>query len=137
MPAISLRWAAVMIQAAGFSGMPRSDQEASEEARASCRASSARSNDPEMRIRLARIWPDSRRKTASTTARTSGIRRAGHLAFGTTGQARHHTDLDAAGATLAVRRDLGRPLDRFVQIRQFENVVASQRSLGLGDRPFG
>src|SRR5438093_12437454 len=57
-----------VIHAAGFWGIPFSGQEVSAAEKASCMASSARSNDPEKRIKVARMRPDSCRKTRSAAA---------------------------------------------------------------------
>src|SRR5579862_6376559 len=130
-----------MIQAAGLSGIPFAGHEASAEANDSCIASSARSKEPEIRIRLATIRPDSCRKTDSTVERMSSIRsrdvtgdRAG---FRARGQAAHRADFDATFSALARRRDFGPPFDGFVQVLAFHDVVTREMLLGFGERSVG
>ena len=62
----SLRWAVVVNHAPGFRGGPSRSQLTAAEANASCKDSSARSNEPEMRIKVAMIRPYSSRKTCSS-----------------------------------------------------------------------
>src|SRR5581483_3842757 len=71
---MSLRRATVVIQAPGLSGTPFSGQLDTAEVNASCMASSARSKEPESRINVAMIRPDSCRKTDSTKAVASAIK---------------------------------------------------------------
>src|SRR6266404_907050 len=134
---MSFRCAVAMIQAPGFSGTPLSGQEASAEANASCIASSARSKEPETRIKLAMIRPDSCRKTDSAADRISTIQRSSligrHLGFRARRQAGQGANFDAAFASLAGGRNLLRPLDGFVQVLAIEDVIASQLFLGLGE----
>jgi hypothetical protein len=68
---ISRRCATAVIHAPGFSGTPRSGQLASAAANASCIASSAKSNDPEIRMSEAIIRPLSSRNTFSAMALAS------------------------------------------------------------------
>src|SRR5579871_5165907 len=124
---MSLRCADAIIQAAAFSGTPFSCHAASADAKASCSASSARSNEPEIRIRQARIRPDASRNTASATERKSSIRRCG-------GQSGQRPNLDAALTAFAGRGDLGGPLDGLVQILAVENVIPRKLLFGLGER---
>src|SRR5215469_14757785 len=135
---ISLRCAAVTIQAAGLSGTPLTGQEASAEANDSCMASSARSKEPEMRIRLEMIRPDSCRKTDSATERISCMLRAGDgrgLGCRARAQPRHRPNFDTPSASLASGRDLGRPLDRFIEILAIDDVISSELLFGFGERP--
>src|ERR1041385_4207738 len=61
-----------MIPAAGVGGKPFSGQEESAEMKASCNASSAQSKEPERRMSVAMILPDSSRKTCSMVSPGSG-----------------------------------------------------------------
>src|SRR5713101_3469919 len=67
------RCATAVIHAAGFSGIPLSGQLERAEVNASCMASSAKSKEPESRIKVAMILPDSCRKIDSATALASAI----------------------------------------------------------------
>src|ERR1041385_6401821 len=64
-----------MIPAAGVGGKPFSGQEESAEMKASCSASSAQSKEPERRMSVAMILPDSSRKTCSMVSPGSGTER--------------------------------------------------------------
>src|SRR5258706_8070104 len=123
-----------MTHAAGFSGVPLLGQEASAEANASCIASSARSKEPETRIKLAMIRPDSCRKTDSAADRMSAIQRASmtgdRLRFRARGKARQRANLDTAFASLARGRNLRRPLYSLVEILAIEDVIPGQLLLG-------
>src|SRR5437660_5813062 len=135
---MSLRWAAAMIQAAPFAGTPRVGQEARAAANASCMASSARSKEPEIRIKPARIRPDSCRNTASAAERMStissdGVIRRG-LGFARRRYARQRSNLDAPRAALARRRNPRGPLDRLVQVPAIQNVITGELLLGFGER---
>src|SRR5258708_10368695 len=125
---MSFRCAVVVIQAAGLSGMPRAGQVASADANASCIASSARSNDPAMRISVAMMRPDSSRKTDSTAVRAS-TSNALHLV--------DRPDLDAPLAALTRGRDFSRPLDRVVEIAALDDVIAGELFLRLRARTVG
>src|SRR5438067_1041842 len=138
---MSLRRAAAMIHAPPFSGIPFCGQEASAAVNASCIASSARSNEPQIRIRPARIRPDSIRKTASAVSRTLTIPRKSVIEsrFGvrTCGYARHGADLDAAFPALARCRNARSPLDRLIQVLAVQDVVAGELLLRLGEGSVG
>src|SRR5439155_24310845 len=108
--------------------MPRTVQRASATAKASCIASSARSNEPHSRIRLAMIRPCSWRNTDSTVALASGISARRWLPRG---KFHHRADLDAARAALAPRRNSGSPGNRLVEILAVENVVPGELPLGF------
>src|SRR5438477_6204780 len=98
-------------------------------------ASSARSKEPEARMRPAMMIPDSCRKTDSMVARRSAIYAAdklctrGGLSFRADG-----THFHAALAASAVGRNLRRPFQRFVKIGAVENVIAGKLFLGLSER---
>src|SRR5258706_375382 len=108
--------------------MPSLGQCASAEASASCIASSARSKEPETRISPAMTRPNSARKTDSTARSVSPIR---------SGERRDRADLDAPLGPAARRRDAPRPVDRLVQVRAFEEVVAPELLLRLRERAVG
>src|SRR6185437_2559778 len=114
----------------GLLGMPLVPQCPRAAAKASCIASSAKSKERETRIRLAIIRPDSRRKMASTVARSSSIcGRPAHLANG--------TDFNTARFALTRRRDSCGPFQRFIQIFALENVVSRQLLLRFRERAVG
>ena len=77
-------------------------------------ASSARSNDPEIRMRLAMILPDSRWNSNSMAARISSMWALAHAGQG--------TNLDTSFAAPAFCGNLGSPLDGLIQIFAFEKV---------------
>src|SRR4051794_27129965 len=66
---MSLRWATVVSQAAGFLGEPSSSHLVSAVEKASCNDSSARSNEPARRMSDATIIPYSSRNTLSSVSR--------------------------------------------------------------------
>jgi len=74
----SFRWATVVSHAPGFRGVPSLSQFVIAEVRASCNASSAKSKEPERRIKVAMIRPYSSRKTRSSVPLGSGMRRDLH-----------------------------------------------------------
>src|SRR6185295_11838782 len=63
------RCATVVSHAPGLFGGPSSSHLEAAEMKASCKASSARSNEPEIRISVAMIRPYSSRKTCSSVSR--------------------------------------------------------------------
>src|SRR5689334_9271395 len=115
--------------------MPLTGHVARAEANASCMASSARSKEPEIRISVAIIRPDSRRKIASAVPLISSIGRCGnsflHGIF-PLGNARQRTNLDAAIPTTAAGRNSGSVSDGFVQIFAIQDVIACQLLAGFG-----
>src|SRR5438309_8039774 len=98
-------------------------------------ASSARSKEPQTRMRPAMMIPDSCRKTDSMVARRSAIYAAGKLrARGEMSFRADGTHFHAALAASAGGRNLRRPFQRFVQIGAVENVIAGELFLGLSER---
>src|SRR5262245_38682233 len=126
-----------MIQAPGFSGTPFSGQEASAEANASCIASSARSKEPEIRIRAARMRPDSLRNTASAAERASAISRGrrarGGLPLGRGRHTEHRANLDRSFHALTACRNPRGPIDGFVEILAVGYVETGKLLLGFGE----
>src|SRR5262249_15479010 len=107
------------------------------EANASCIASSARSKDPEMPMRLAIIRPDSSRKTDSAARRVSSIQSrildpGPRLGAGVLKS--HRTNLDATRVSLTFGGYLSCPLDRLIQIRAIHDVVPGKMLLGFRER---
>src|SRR5207237_9814658 len=101
-------------------------------------ASSARSKQPQTRMRPAMMIPDSCRKTDSIVARRSAIYTAD--VFSTRGGVNlcaDRTHFHAAFSASAGGRNLRRPFQRFVQIGAVENVIAGELFLGLSKRPIG
>src|SRR6266508_5191660 len=140
---IALARAAVVSQAAGFSGTPLSGQRSSACTKASCSASSARSKSPQARISDAMIRPYSRRKTCSTLSRAFGIGRAGRLRpvrprrrrrseLGC-GSIKFHDRPYLHRATTGKIRHLAGPGDRRIQIGRIDQIVAAELLLGLGE----
>src|SRR5262249_46339121 len=127
---------------------------ASADVSASCMASSARSNEPAMRMSVAMILPDSRRKTASTALRTSSLRTsslrtsslrtssipqartalAHACSFGRRRQLLDLPDFHAARPAAAAGGKLGSPGDRFVDVLAIEDVVAGELLFCLRER---
>src|SRR3984957_14672939 len=126
---MSLRRAVAVIQAPGFSGMPSVCQLTTAAAKASCMASSARSNEGEMRMRPAIMRPDSLRKTASTVARWSCIHRR------TLGKFADGPNLDVSGPTRAGCGYFSGQGQGFVQILTLENVVSGPLLFGFRKWP--
>ena len=112
-----------MSQAAGFVGIPVFGHVASAEVKASCSASSARSNDPARRINVARMRPDSWRNTVSAAVFASKLIRFRKIV--------HGTNLDASFGSSASSRDLLGPFDSFVQVLAVEDVVAGELLFGF------
>src|SRR5438094_98637 len=81
-------------------------------------ASSARSNDPEIRISVARMRPDSWRNTVSAAVFASKLIRFRKIV--------HGTNLDASFTTTADGRNSFAPFDCFVEVLAFQNIVAGQ-----------
>src|SRR5262249_44995416 len=104
----------------------------------SCMASSARSKEPEIRIRLAMIRPDSLRKTDSAAEGMSAIQGNNlihdPLLPGNRAQAGHRPNLDTAVVPFAASRDLGRPFDGLVQIPAVDYVIARELLLRFRER---
>src|SRR5256885_6007819 len=101
-------------------------------------ASSARSKEPETRMRPAIMIPDSCRKTDSMIARRSAIYTADKLrGGGEMSLCADRTYFHAALAASAGGGNLRCPFQRFVQIRTVENVVAGELFFGLSERPIG
>src|SRR5690349_5624648 len=134
----SLRCATEVIHAPGFSGTPFAGQLATAVAKASCIASSARSNDPEMRIKVARMRPDSWRKTDSIVLPVSAIASGSALGqlqlffHGRNGLQRAY--FNATFQSAACRGDLCRPADGFVLVFYVQDVIPRQLLLGLCKR---
>src|SRR6266704_884586 len=130
------RRAAVVSQAPGFSGTPRSDQVASAATKASCTHSSAMSRSPAMRTVAASTNAHSRRCASARTWLTSVtawrsprlLRLCPRL-----GRVHHRPDLDPAGGSRAL---LGER-DGLVQVGRLDDVEAAQGLLGLHERPVG
>src|SRR6516164_8464685 len=90
------------------------------------------------------ILPDSRRKTCSTAVRSSLNPAPGWSVFEAAdlvprslrrpGDLTDRAHFDAARRSAAGTGYFCRPLERFVQIRAFQNVIARQLFLGLGKR---
>src|SRR5690242_1178077 len=108
--------------------MPWADQRSIADTRASCMASSARSNDPDKRISVAMMRPDSRRKIVSTAFFRSSMQlldgvhllplpEAGDFKDGP----HFHAPDAATGAG-----ELRRPLQRLIQVAAVQNDVAAQ-----------
>src|SRR5437660_5848917 len=101
--------------------------------------SSARSKDPEMRIKVARMRPDSWRKTDSIVLRNSSIangsalRQLQFLFHGRNGLYRAH--LNAALKSAAGRGNLCCPGNGFVLVFHVQDVVARKLLLGFRKRP--
>src|SRR6266545_628281 len=127
--------AAVVSQAAGFSGTPRSDQVAMAAANASCTHSSATSRFPATRTVAASTKAHSRRCASARTRLTSVTAwRPPRLRLGPRlGRVHHRPDLDPARG----RRALLREGDGLVQVGGLDDVEAAQGLLGLHERPIG
>src|SRR5271157_731166 len=137
---MSLRRAAAVIQAAGLSGTPLT-QCVSAAVNASCMASSARSNDPEILIRPAMIRPDSRRKMPSTVLRSSSIYALAYseafdsgAGFRISWMGRTSTHPLAPPARTG---NPGRPLECFVKVFALQDVIPGELLLGFRKRPVG
>src|SRR5580692_10848144 len=113
-----------MSQARGFAGIPRSGHCSSAAAKASCRASSAKSKSPRRRISVAKTRPASRRSTTSTFAAEATSPRSG--------PDRTHFDAALLGA-----RDACGDRQRFVQVLRLDEIVAAELLTRLGERPIG
>src|SRR6266702_4083644 len=130
------RRAAVVSQAPGFSGTPRSDQVASAATKASCTHSSAMSRSPAMRTVAASTNAHSRRCASARTWLTSVtawrsprlLRLCPRL-----GRVHHRPDLDPAGGSRALLGERDGP----VQVGGLDDVEAAQGLLGLHERPVG
>src|SRR5262249_53804032 len=141
----NFRWATVVSQAPGLRGGPSLSQFAAAEAKASCKDSSARSKDPEMRIRVAMIRPYSSLKTFSSISLACDIRRALHIPKAACNLSKSKFDvheqsiahwpdrpnLNAAFAALACGRDLTGPFNCLIDGFAIKNVVTSQLLLCL------
>src|SRR5208337_4096043 len=126
--------------AAGLPGMPWPGQRASAAVKASCIASSARSKEPETRMRPAMMRPDSRRNTDSTVLFRSSIYIRRRAVLPSFALSRHRPDgpyFNTTGAAGASGGDLRGPFERFVQVLAIENVVSGKLLLGLRERPVG
>src|SRR6266436_19856 len=135
---ISLRCATAVIQAPGFSGVPLLGQVAKADANASCMASSARSKEPESRIKVAMIRPDSSRNTDSTEVLASAICRTNRTTIlrllSPDWKRSNGSNLDATFSAAANQRDFRGPPDRFIQILAVQNVIAGKLFLGFRER---
>jgi hypothetical protein len=112
----------VVIQAPGFSGMPRSGHTCIATTNASWTASSARSKSPRTRISEASARPDSWRKTRSTSSgdASGSFRRRFLDEIPAFVEDHHRPDLDRADLGAG---NLGWPtLDRLVQVLAVEDV---------------
>src|SRR5262245_5670870 len=133
---IALLRAAVVIQAPGLSGIPRSGQTCIAAMNASWTASSARSKSPRTRIREAVARPDSCRKRRSTSSGDAASALGGRFLDEVPGLVEDHHRPDLDRADLGAR-DPRRPVDRLVEVRAVEDVEAPELLLRLGEGAIG
>src|SRR4051812_7420982 len=123
----ALRRAVVVTQAAALWGMPSAGQCSTAAMNASCRASSARSKSPKMRMSVARMRPYSSRNTRSTVCAAGPSRTCPTVSL---------PFPDGPHLDRAIRgvRDLAGPLDGLVEVVAFEDEQAAELLAGLGER---
>ena len=115
-----------MIQAPGLLGTPFAGQSASALANASCMASSAQSNDRQA---------DQSRKDASGLLLENALGDRTPINHLEKLLKSHRADFYGTDATGEGRRDFLGPVDRFVEIPAFEDVVTGELLLGFCERP--
>src|SRR6266545_1646062 len=131
---IALLRAVVVIQAPGLSGMPRSGHTCMATTNASWTASSARSKSPSTRISEAVARPDSWRNRRSTSSGDASLGSRFLDQVAGLVEDHHRADLDRPELRA---RDLGRPLDRLVEVFDVEDVEAAELLLALRERTVG
>src|SRR5213593_1019285 len=138
-PSIALCRAVDTSQATGFAGVPAPGHRSIAVANASWSASSATSKSPSRRMRVARIRPCSARKISSRRmaawwkSYSTGRQRARDRLLWRAHPNGPHLDRVAP----AQQRVAGRDRERLVEVLDFDDAVAAQLLLGLGERAIG